>query len=963
MPSKKHSLAVRGDRIVAKSTLARQQRDMAKVAHAAIKQYLILVRRGVAHTRITAAAAPKPAASDPDPYGLNQDDDVDLNGLDQSAAWPGILEQTLLPSIGDLLLGIGPQGDLSPAVAMSINAWRAQWLSNRTQALAGVPDQITKQIRDAVTADASENGPNPRSAAKIVTDLLNPDAPTWASRANTIARTEVVGANNQGGLASWTAVHESLQPVGGQVYKTWLATSDNLTRPDHAEIDGTEIGIGETFTVGGQEMNGPGDNGGDADEVINCRCTLTYRVDDGTDAGDDLNQAEAEDADAAADDNSDESGDDAMTAAAPEAPADTKPYEPAPYHVDPDETVKCPNCSKMDDTDAVYCDQCGFELKGATGVVVAPPAADAAAVTAGASHIGTATTITLSRSQLLAAVAPDTLPPLTPGPTPAAALTSPVGATQWSGVLMDLDKPSSDGRMFMSAGLTIRQLPLPLSYQCEGEHGGDPSGTTVVVGRILTAQISGNQITATGDFFDPMTSDAPTAAIEQVAGGIGCVSIDAAVQIITYLAPGPAGTLIPIDPMQYMGDPMSVVQVAEQSEIAGATIVSFPAFADARITLVTDPSAPNLDPVAITADAATPAGPVLTTDSITFQDGTVLNVGDQVNVIDATDPTAAVTTGVIEAIDPDNNSVTVTTEDATGAKTPQTVDAGSLQVVSSLDNGDTDSAASGVPSGLTAALAFPGLAEEHVYPAEWFGLPDLSEIERRPHINITADGRVQGLLAQSGTCHIGFIDQCVSPPNSPSNYAHFHVGEVKTDQGFLACGKLTVGGGHADIRAGWRGAVEHYDNAGAAAAVVRAYDTEIGVVLAGALLPQTTPEQVAALRRNDCSGDWRPIGGHRELVAALSVNTGGFPLTPRAALAADGRPGALVAAGVVHGDDELTQVAMTLPSGAKLSRDDVAVLASAFADVTDQRRQQQRVAADARALKSKLIKDRILRAV
>lgn len=47
-------------------------------------------------------------------------------------------------------------------------------------------------------------------------------------------------------------------------------------------------------------------------------------------------------------------------------------YEPVPY--DPANEsgphVTCPNCGKFDDTDAKYCDQCGFKLEGADGVTV-----------------------------------------------------------------------------------------------------------------------------------------------------------------------------------------------------------------------------------------------------------------------------------------------------------------------------------------------------------------------------------------------------------------------------------------------------------------------------------------------------------------------------------------------------------------------------------------------------------------
>jgi len=47
---------------------------------------------------------------------------------------------------------------------------------------------------------------------------------------------------------------------------------------------------------------------------------------------------------------------------------DKAEYTPAPYHADADETVKCPGCGLMNDTDSKYCDQCGMKLAGATNV-------------------------------------------------------------------------------------------------------------------------------------------------------------------------------------------------------------------------------------------------------------------------------------------------------------------------------------------------------------------------------------------------------------------------------------------------------------------------------------------------------------------------------------------------------------------------------------------------------------------
>lgn len=79
-------------------------------------------------------------------------------------------------------------------------------------------------------------------------------------------------------------------------------------------------------------------------------------------------------------------------------------------------------------------------------------------------------------------------------------------------------------------------------------------------------------------------------------------------------------------------------------------------------------------------------------------------------------------------------------------------------------------------------------------------------------------------------------------------------------------------------------------------------EDEYGVWAAGAMHLMDEGD-FARFKLAAASGDWRNIGGNLELVAALMVNTPGFPI-PRPALAASaGRVTSLVAARVVpHGD-------------------------------------------------------------
>ena len=64
----------------------------------------------------------------------------------------------------------------------------------------------------------------------------------------------------------------------GKTNKTWHAIIDNRTRDTHRATDGTTIPIMDAFWVGDSLLLFPRDEslGSSADEIVNCRCWLTY---------------------------------------------------------------------------------------------------------------------------------------------------------------------------------------------------------------------------------------------------------------------------------------------------------------------------------------------------------------------------------------------------------------------------------------------------------------------------------------------------------------------------------------------------------------------------------------------------------------------------------------------------------------------------------------------------------------
>lgn len=93
------------------------------------------------------------------------------------------------------------------------------------------------------------------------------------ARAERIARTEVIGAVNAGSIGQVRAANM-------QTEKTWLATNDLRTRPSHAAVNGVTIDLAQSFNVSGWPMDRPHDPSAPAEEIIECRCTLTFEITD-----------------------------------------------------------------------------------------------------------------------------------------------------------------------------------------------------------------------------------------------------------------------------------------------------------------------------------------------------------------------------------------------------------------------------------------------------------------------------------------------------------------------------------------------------------------------------------------------------------------------------------------------------------------------------------------------------------
>lgn len=200
-------------------------------------------------------------------------------------------------------------------------------------------------------------------------------------------------------------------------------------------------------------------------------------------------------------------------------------------------------------------------------------------------------------------------------------------------------------------------------------------------------------------------------------------------------------------------------------------------------------------------------------------------------------------------------------------------------------------------------------------PAAWFQNPKLSG---PTPFTVDAQGRVFGHLATWSVCHIGLQGKCVQAPKSRSKYAYFRTGQVLcADGSMVPVGRITAGTGHAGTTLNASSATSHYDNTGFVGALVACGEDAHGIWVAGSVRAGLSAGQLQTLRAAPLSGDWRGIGGSRqlELVGALSVNVPGFPVPQTRALLASGVPVSLIAAGVLEplGRSGVVEVKMSGP--------------------------------------------------
>ena len=170
-----------------------------------------------------------------------------------------------------LLIGITLASKETSPISFDIfNPAILRYTDERARFVADRINTTTHEKLKLILDNGLKNGSSIGDMSKEIDDLYNHSI---GFRAKYIARTEVIGAANQGKLAMYQEA--------GIENKEWITARDERVRESHVAMEGQTVGINQAFTSGdNHRLLYPGDRsaGAPAGEVINCRCTFVSKL-------------------------------------------------------------------------------------------------------------------------------------------------------------------------------------------------------------------------------------------------------------------------------------------------------------------------------------------------------------------------------------------------------------------------------------------------------------------------------------------------------------------------------------------------------------------------------------------------------------------------------------------------------------------------------------------------------------
>lgn len=167
---------------------------------------------------------------------------------------------------------------------IGLTASQEAWARNYAAELEkGDAAALTRALRDkrfdkTVTKAIAAGQPIPADLrAKMVAAYRNR---ALRYRGETIGRTEAMTSLHQAQNEAVTQAVDKGQVKASAVRRIWRSAGDDRVRDTHRVLNGESVGLHDVFqSPSGARLRFPGDPQAPAAETINCRCTLSIRVD------------------------------------------------------------------------------------------------------------------------------------------------------------------------------------------------------------------------------------------------------------------------------------------------------------------------------------------------------------------------------------------------------------------------------------------------------------------------------------------------------------------------------------------------------------------------------------------------------------------------------------------------------------------------------------------------------------
>lgn len=205
-------------------------------------------------------------------YKMSGDDINNIFNFDKEKE---LLMRIAGPKVKDIYIAFGKKqakkmGNTSYVVGANVvNAFAERKILKLAQE---VSIYTREQISNAIVESVSDAVATGLAQSETIDMIRNRIDEVYAfaneTRSTNIATTEMLGSAHAGSFQTASDL--------GATKKMWITARDNRVRETHTKMEGVEVAINNSFSVGDANMQFPGDPSGPPEEICRCRCDCAF---------------------------------------------------------------------------------------------------------------------------------------------------------------------------------------------------------------------------------------------------------------------------------------------------------------------------------------------------------------------------------------------------------------------------------------------------------------------------------------------------------------------------------------------------------------------------------------------------------------------------------------------------------------------------------------------------------------